>query len=292
MSNSLGDFLRARRAAVRPADVGLRVTGQRRVAGLRREEVAMLAGISTEYYLRLEQGRDRTPSAHVLDALARVLDLDPAQTSYMHRLAHPSPRRARTPRADRVGEGTLLLLRSLPAPAFVQNRHTDVLAANALAEALSPNMAAGANRLRAAFLDPADRELHDDWEEAAAAAVGQLRGAAGADPDDRRLTTLVGELSLKSEDFRRMWARHDVVRRSSGPVRMHHPRVGELELLRDKLLVAEPGDQMLVVYQALPGSPSADALTLLAGLAAATGEPPEADAAPSHEGPQPGRRRT
>jgi transcriptional regulator with XRE-family HTH domain len=251
------------------------------VPGLRREEVAILAGISTEYYLRLEQGRVRTPSANVLDALARVLSLDAEQTAYLHRLVQAHPRRAARPRPDRVAKGTLLLVNSLQMPAFIQNRYTDVLAANPSAVALSPNMAIGVNRLRAAFLDPGDRELHEDWEDSVTSAVGQLRNAAGTDPDDQRLAELVDELSVKSADFRRLWARHDVVRRSGGPARIHHPEVGDLELFREKLLVAgRPGEQMLVIYHAEPGSPSAQALALLGSVAAVPHRHPGTTARP------------
>jgi transcriptional regulator with XRE-family HTH domain len=267
-SNTLGEYLRARRERIRPEEVGLRVSGQRRTPGLRREEVAMLAGISTDYYLRLEQGRDRSPSTQVLDALADVLRLDADQTAYLHALTRPKSRRVARPRDRKVPQGTLLLLDALPMPAFVQDRYLTVLAANAMAEALSPALRPGVNRLAAAFLDPREAELYADWEQVTAAAVGQLRASMAADTDDPRLVALVGELSVKSERFRQMWARKDIARVSGGPARLHHPQVGDLELHREKLLVAGADGQMLVVYHAAPHTPSAERLALLGSLTA------------------------
>jgi transcriptional regulator with XRE-family HTH domain len=273
VSNTLGEFLRARREQMRPEDVGLSSLGHRRTPGLRREEVAMLAGISTDYYLRLEQGRDRTPSVQVIEAIGHVLGLDDDQLAYFHGLARPHPRRRTgAGKPARVPQGTLRFLHALPMPGFVQDRYLDVLAANRMALALSPNMRPGVNRLRAAFLDPAEHDLHEDWERATAAAVGQLRATLGADTDDPRMVALVGELSLKSERFRRLWARQDVVRPAGGPARLHHPEVGELVLHREKLTVAGTGDQILVVYHAEEGSTSAQALALL-GTLAATAKP-------------------
>lgn len=233
----------------------------------------MLAGISTDYYLRLEQGRDRTPSIQVLEAIARVLRLDEDQTTYLLALTRPKPRRARSARVEKVPIGTLRLLDSLPMPAFVQSRYLDVLAANTMAQALSPNMGPGVNRLRAALLDPAEADLHDDWENATAAAVGQLRATMGTEADDPRMVELVGELSMKSELFRRLWARQEVVRPSGGPARMHHPNVGDLVLHREKLNVAGTDGQVLVIYHAEQGTSSADALVLLGSIAASQGMP-------------------
>lgn len=265
--NPLGEFLRARRELIGPEDVGLPRAGLRRVPGLRREEVAMLAGISAEYYLRLEQGRDRHPSAQVLEAIAGVLRLDAEATAYLVRLAQPKPRR-RPRRRERVPVGVELLLQTINVPAFVVNKYTDVLAANPLSEALSPLMTAGVNRLIVLFTDPAAQEYHGDWEEGTAEIVAQLRGAVGADTDDPRLSGLVGELSLKSERFRKLWARHDVRRGQSDMSVIHHPRVGDLRLRREKFSIAGTDGLVLVVYHADPGSPSADALTLLGSLAA------------------------
>jgi transcriptional regulator with XRE-family HTH domain len=271
-SNALGEFLRARREQIRPEDAGLRVSGHRRTPGLRREEVAMLAGISTDYYLRLEQGRDRTPSVQVVEAIGRVLELDADEAAYLHTLARPRPKRAPRRRQEKVPPGTLRLLAALPMPAFVQDSYLNVLAANPMAQALSPSMRPGVNRLRAAFLDPGEKELHDDWDQSTAAAVGQLRAAMGTETDDPRVASLVGELSMKSDRFRRLWARQDVIRPAGGPARMHHPEVGDLELHREKLIVAGTDGQVLVIYHAGPGTPAAQALSLLGTIAASSGD--------------------
>jgi transcriptional regulator with XRE-family HTH domain len=272
--NTLGEFLRARREQLRPQDAGFAVSGHRRTPGLRREEVAMLAGISTDYYLRLEQGRDRTPSVQVTEAVSRALRLDPDEAAYLRTLARPRPRRAPRQRPEKVPPGTLRLLTALPMPAFVQDRYLNVLAANPIAQALSPNMRPGVNRLLAAFLDPAEKDLHEDWEQSTAAAVGQLRATMGAESDDPRMAALVGELSMKSDQFRRLWARQDVVRRAGGPARLRHPEVGDLELHREKLIVAGTEGQLLVIYHADPGTASAGALALLGTITASSGIPP------------------
>ncbi|GIM96565.1 helix-turn-helix domain-containing protein [Paractinoplanes toevensis] len=265
--NAIGEFLRARRALVRPEDAGVRVTGVRRVAGLRREEVAMLAGISSDYYLRLEQGRDRNPSLPVLESVARVLQLDEAATDYLIGLAAPKPRRARRPRRESVPTGIRQLLEVIGLPAFVEGRYFDVLAANALATALSPNVQPGRNRMLAVFLDPQERVLYPDWDTDTAGLVAGFRESVGTDTDDPRFVQLVGELSLASEQFRQLWARHDVQHRVGRPTRLDHPQVGELTLRREKLTVGGTAGQTLVVYHAEPGSSSAEKLTLLAAAA-------------------------
>ncbi len=266
--NGLGDYLRARRDQVRPEDVGLIAGDRRRVPGLRREELAMLAGISTDYYLRLEQGRDQHPSAQVLDALAEALQLDAEATAHLHRLARPERRRRTRPRIERVPAGITQLLGQLPLPAFVTGRYLDVLAANALATALSPHFAPGRNALRELFLDPGVRELHHDWDRATASVVGGLRARAGADPADPRMVALVGELSLCSDRFRTLWARAEVGYRSDGLNHLHHPQVGELLLRKEKLDIARTDGMQLVIYHAEPGSESAQALALLGSLTA------------------------
>ncbi|MFD4669845.1 helix-turn-helix transcriptional regulator [Lentzea sp. NPDC058450] len=265
--NALGAFLRARREQVRPEQVGLTGGSRRRTPGLRREEVATLAGISSDYYLRLEQGRDRTPSPQILDALARVLLLDEAATGYLFGLVRPRPRQARDTSAQ-VPDGTLLLLRSLTLPAFVQDRYLDVLASNPLAVALSPNLRPGVNRLLAAFLDPAEQRLHADWDRATASAVGQLRAGLGHETEDPRAVALVGELSMRSDRFRQLWARQSVVAPAGGPATLHHPDVGELRLHREKYGIAGTDGQVLVIYHPEPGTPSAESLALLGSLAA------------------------
>ncbi|MQY36357.1 hypothetical protein SRB17_43560 [Streptomyces sp. RB17] len=274
-TNALGEFLRARRALVRPEDVGLPGGGLRRVPGLRREEVAMLAGISSDYYLRLEQGRDRNPSVQVLEAIAGVLRLDADATAHLVGLARDRPssgvRSGR--RTQQVPASLLQLIDGWPRnPAYVQNRCTDCLAANALATALTPNYRPGVNLLRAVFLDPAERELRRDWEDLTEEGVAVLRSEAGADADDPRLRDLVGELSLRSERFRTLWARHEVRPRRGRVSRLTHPQVGDLDLQSDKLSVDGTDGLTLVVFHAEPGSRSAELLDILGSLAAPTGD--------------------
>ena len=263
----LGDYLRARRELVSPEDVGLPVRGNRRVAGLRREEVALLAGISPDYYLRLEQGRDRNPSHQVLEALARALLLDQVGTDYLLSLASPRPRR-RQPRKETVPQGIAQLLAVVGLPGFVEGRYFDVLASNPLAVALTPGLRVGQNRMRSIFLDPVERELMPDWEEATTTIVAGFRESVGTDLDDPMFVQLVGELSLGSERFRQLWARHDVRALQGKTVRMQHPQVGELTLRIEKLVIAGTDGQILVLYHAEPGTSSAEKLALLGSLAA------------------------
>ena len=267
-SNGLGEYLRARRELVDPAAAGLRVTGARRTPGLRREEVATLAGISADYYLRLEQGRDRNPSAQVLEALARVFGLDATATEYLLSLSAARPAAPRRPRRETVPPGIRQLLDVVALPAFVENRMFDVLAANRLATALSPATRPGENRLRSVFLDADEQDLHVDWAQAAGGMVAAFRASIGTDVEDPRIAQLVGELSLASEPFRQLWARHDVKPLAGEPARMHHPQVGLLELRREKLSIGDSGGQLLVLYHAEPGSDSARSLALLGSLAA------------------------
>lgn len=290
MSTSLGDFLRARRELVRPADVGIpEGTGVRRVPGLRREEVAMLAGISADYYLRLEQGRDRHPSPQVLEALARVLRLDDAATDHLLTLGAPAaPRRRRRPRPEVVPEGTLRLLDAIGLPAFVEGQVFDVLASNDLCRALDPSLVPGRNRLRDVFLDPAQRDLHPDWPTLLPYLVAGVR-ASGVAVDDPRLVELVGELSLASEEFRRLWARHDVRPRAGFRVAFAHPVVGLMELDCEKLAVGGTEGQTLAVYHAPPGTPTAERLALLGSLVArgaAGGETAAATTTRTHARPE------
>ena len=265
MDSDLGDFLRARRELVTPAEVGLPPgNGLRRVAGLRREEVAMLAGISAEYYLRLEQGRDRSPSAQVVDAIAGALQLDPEGTAYLMALAAPRSRRRPARRTERVPPGLDLLLQTINVPGIVFDKYGDVLAANPLARELSPDMAPGVNRLRSLFIDPTTKDRHPDWVGVTASAVAHLRAQIGAEKEDERLHTLVGELSLKSDRFRQLWARHDVRVARAGHFLIRHPRVGEMDLLIEKFSVAATDGLQALLLHAEPGTRSADALTMLA----------------------------
>jgi transcriptional regulator with XRE-family HTH domain len=229
--NRIGEFLRARRGLVRPEHAGIPVTApnRRRVTGLRREELAMLAGVLFHYYVRLEQGREQHPSDQVLEALARALRLDDDAAAHLHELARPAPRRrSRRARPERVRPGLLQMMRAWPhSPAFVTGRRMDVLAANRLASALNPGCAAGGNLARSIFLDEAAaRELCRNFEDVAAETVASLRASAGLDLDDPQLVDLVGELSLKSDLFRRLWARHDVRAKADGDKSFVHPIVG------------------------------------------------------------------
>jgi transcriptional regulator with XRE-family HTH domain len=264
-ANRLGGYLRARRALISPERAGIAPGTRRRVRGLRREEVAMLAGISADYYLRLERGRDKNPSPQVLDALARVLELSEDERVYLHALSHPVRRARPRRRTERVPARLHHLLAAVDVPAFVEGRTFDVLAANSLALALSPRLAPGQNRLRSFFLDPEEREFHEDWEGAAAGFVAAFREQIGEDAGDARAIELVGELSLASGRFRELWARHDVRRLHGGSTTVHHPILGRLALHRDKLPVE---DVILVLYYADTGTESAEKLRLLSSLAA------------------------
>ncbi|MGJ6966287.1 helix-turn-helix domain-containing protein [Streptosporangium sp. G11] len=268
----LGEFLRARRELITPEQVGLLPSGSRRTPGLRREEVAMLAGVSTDYYIRLEQGRERHPSDRVLGALSQVLNLSADATAYLHDLAHPRPRQIRAPdQPGQVKPALLRLIRSWPyTPAIVTSRWMDVLGSNQMADALYDGLDHRDNLLRLIFLNPASRRFYRDWEESARSKVAQLRALSGADLDDPYLTDLVGELSLKSTDFRRLWARHDVSTENVATRRFHHRDVGDLTLTYELFNINGALNQKLIVFQAEPGSPSAHALDLLGSLAALT----------------------
>ncbi len=265
-AGALGDYLRARREQVRPEDVGLAAGARRRVPGLRREELATLAGISSAYYLRLEQGRDTHPSAQVVDALARALRLDVKATEYLHRLAS-SPGSQPQSAGETFAIGLNHLIDQFPMPAVVASRCLDVLAANPCARALSPGFEPGRNFLRWRLLDPAARTLYVDWDEATALAVSGLRDVVGSDMSDPRSRALIDELSAGSQRFRELWARADVGYRP-GILHMRHPRVGELFLHRCSLNVPHSGGEHLLVFYAEPGSESARALDELRSLAA------------------------
>jgi transcriptional regulator with XRE-family HTH domain len=261
--NLLGSYLRARRALVTPEQAGLLTAGNRRVPGLRREEVAMLAGISADYYLRLERGRDKNPSAQVLGALARVLRLDELEQEYLLGLVAPSPRPQRRRKPERVPARLHQLLASVQVPAFVEGRAFDVLASNRLAVALSPRLQPGHNRLRSLLLDPEEQAFQQDWTRSAEGFIAAFRKSAGDDVDNPRFVELVGELALSSERFRTLWARHDVRGLDGGTTTVNHPVVGELRLHRDKLPV---DDLLLVLYYADQGSESDEKLRVLASL--------------------------
>jgi len=268
-SNALGDYLRARRGQIRPEDVGLVAGARRRVQGLRREELAIIAGISAEYYLRLEQGRDTHPSAQILDALAQALRLDIKATEYLHQLASTGTRHG-PPSAEVAVDGTDELIEQFLMPAIVVSRCLDVLAANSIARALTPSFVPGQNYLRWRLLEPAARDFFVDWDEATDVAVSGLREAAGSDPADPRLLSLVDELSAASERFRELWTRADVGYRV-GVMHMRHPEVGDLYLHRNRFNIPHAGGQHMLTYRAEPGSESAAALDALRALAAAGG---------------------
>ena len=275
-ANALGRYLRVRRALVRPDAAGVAGQGNRRVPGLRREEVAFLAGVSSDYYVRLEQGRDRHPSDQVLLAIARALQLDEDATAYLLQLAKPPSRRSkRTHRPEKVSDSIRTLISSWPlTPAYVHDKCTHILAANTLATALCHFNTPGRNAILDAFTEPEMRELRPDWDTMTARVVPHLRSIAGADTGDPRLVELVGELSLRSERFRTLWARQDVKHRATGTSLFNHPQVGPLELNYERLLI--PGSSMLalVTYHAQPGSDSEERLRLLDSITTTGPETP------------------
>lgn len=284
MRDEVRDFLASRRSRITPEQAGLPAYGgNRRVKGLRREELAMLAGVSVDYYTRLERGHLSGASDSVLDAIARALQLDEAETQHLFDLARaagPVPARARRRSSQpRVRASVQAMLDAMTgAPAVVRNDRLDILASNPLGRALYSELyrdtVRPANHARFAFLDARARDFWVDWERAANDTVGVLRAAAGRNPYDKALTALVGELSTRSEDFRTRWATHHVHLHLGGAKLINHPVVGRLELMYDTLeLPADPGLTMLV-YTAEPASPSADALTLLASWAASDSTEP------------------
>ncbi|MET0672807.1 MAG: helix-turn-helix transcriptional regulator [Microbacterium pygmaeum] len=270
------EFLSTRRDRITPDQAGLPAYGgNRRVPGLRREEVAMLAGVSVDYYTRLERGDLSGASDSVLDALARALQLDDAETAHLFDLAHtanqsPGTRRPRK-RADAIRPSIQRLLDAITdAPAMIRNNYFDYVAANDLGRALYAPMFAepAPNSARFAFLNPAAPEFYIDWEKNTQDLVATMRGEAGRNPYDRRLTDLVGELSTRSERFRTLWAAHNVRYHRTGIKRIHHPVVGDLELTYEAFdLPADPG-LSLSTYTAEPGSASADALRVLSSWVA------------------------
>ncbi|MFH7594556.1 helix-turn-helix transcriptional regulator [Streptomyces racemochromogenes] len=272
--DDLAGFLRTRRSRVDPAAVGIPTDNRRRVEGLRREEVAHLSGVSVDYYVRLEQGRATQPSDQVLDALARVLGLDDTERGHLCRLARQRRRPARTP-GGRVRPELLRVLSLIAdAPALIMNHRLDVLAGNRLAELLFGLPMPGPNIARHLFLEEAEREysLYADWENCTLDVVGHLRLAAGKHPDDPRLASLIGELAMGSERFRRLWARADVRARTHGPKAYRHPLVGPLELHQENFALPDESGAELVVLTPAPGSPAEDGLRLLAGLGADTAD--------------------
>ncbi|TQJ46424.1 helix-turn-helix transcriptional regulator [Streptomyces sp. SLBN-115] len=268
----LAAFLRTRRTRLRPEDVGLEPGPRRRVAGLRREELALLAGVSSDYYQRMEQGRDVRPSEQVLDALARALNFSAEESRHLHSLAAAARTPARAPRRyepEQVPDTTRRLLRTMPSPALVVGRYLDVLAwsrpAGALLGEFTRLPVAERNLLSLLLHPKADRTCP---ERAATVAelTAMLRAQVAADPGHPRAAELVGELAVRSDEFATLWARHDVGETTRGRMRVHHPLVGELNLDWDAYPLPGAPGPMLIVYTAVEGGPDAERLQLLAGL--------------------------
>ncbi|WP_433585675.1 helix-turn-helix transcriptional regulator [Microbacterium hydrocarbonoxydans] len=275
------EFLMSRRARVSPEDAGLNASGNRRVDGLRRSEVAAIAGVSVEYYAKLERGAIAGASASVLDALSRALQLDDAERAHLFDLARaadgiPTSGRSRGRAAKAAAPRPSLhwALDSITeAVAFVRDPQQNLVAMNALGRAFYTLVVGDGGRMpnlaRFQFLDPASHEFYPDWELMARMCVGVMRAEAGRDPHNKAMQDLVGELSTHSETFRQLWAAHDVRIHGTGTKSFRHPLVGELVLAFEELaLTAEPGNVMLI-YSAEPGSPSAERLRLLASWEAA-----------------------
>jgi transcriptional regulator with XRE-family HTH domain len=271
-STELGRFLRARRTQLTPAEVGFAPgAGVRRTPGLRREEVAALAGVSVDYYTRLERGRESRPSLAVVEALGRALKLDEDEQGHLRNLAVRAARHAPVPPAApsrSVSPKVKLLLENLrPSPAYITNRTLDLLACNPGALALYAGIedwpVKQRNLARFLFLHPAARDLYTDWDTQVRGCVARLRALAGTDPDAPDLTQLAGELLLKSPEFARLWERYDVTGHSFGRKTFHHPEVGDLTLgYQSMRLEGSPGHR-LVTYYAEPGTPEHDAMVLL-----------------------------
>jgi transcriptional regulator with XRE-family HTH domain len=275
--SEIREFLTTRRARITPQEAGLPVFGgTRRVPGLRREEAAMLAGVSVDYYTKMERGNLRGVSEGVLDALARGLKLDEAERVHLFELARaagPMPRRRRRPAPQRVRPEVQWTLDAITgAAAFVGNERLDILAANELGRALFSELYAAparpVNHARFVFLHARAEAFYDDWEKAAGETVAILRTAAGRDPSDRDLSDLVGELATQSEAFRTRWAAHDVRFHDAGVKHFHHPVVGEISLSFNRLDLAADHGLTLFTYAAEPGTRSEEALNLLGSWAA------------------------
>lgn len=272
------DFLRTRRERVTPQQVGLPdFGGARRVKGLRREELALIAGMSVDYYIRLERGNLTGVSESVLESLSRALRLDDAEHAHLFDLArvqNASASTRRKPPTSKVRPNVQRMLDGMTMPAWVRNGRSDFLAGNALARALySPlflDPAGTPNTARFAFLDPRGQEFWRDWDVVASDMVAVLRAEAARQPYDKGLTDLIGELSTRSEAFRQRWAAHGVMRHLNGEKRVHHPEVGDLDLTYETMELATDTGLTLIAYGTEPGSPSEERLQLLANLAATT----------------------
>ncbi|MER8002131.1 helix-turn-helix transcriptional regulator [Streptomyces sp. NPDC095613] len=277
-------FLKSRRAKITPEQAGLPVYGQRRVPGLRRGEVAMLAGVSVEYYTRLERGNLAGASDSVLDALTQALRLDDTERDHLYALARAAgtcpARGRRRPKKTTVRPSLLRIVEGLhDQPAYVRNHRMDILAANPLARALHCELfeSEPVNTCRFVFLDPRATRLYPDWERVAREGVGVLRVEVAKNPYDRELSNLIGELSTRSDAFRTMWGAHDVHVFTAGTKRFLHPAVGEMELVHESLDLPCDDGLSITVYSADPGTPAADGLKLLASWAASQQQEPAAE---------------
>jgi transcriptional regulator with XRE-family HTH domain len=272
-------FLTSRRAKISPERAGIPAYGSRRVAGLRRGEVAALAGVSVEYYIRLERGNLTGVSDSVLDAVARALQLDETESAHLRHLARAAGSQPARPRGRRTGGPEVrpairrLLDAMTGAPAILRDFRFDILAVNPLGRALYAPMFAGSpalpvNTMRFTFLDPQAQAFYPEWAQIARSAVGALHIAAAQHPNDQQLMSLIGELSMRSDNFRTWWASQDVFMHRHGVKRFRHPGIGELELTYEGLELSGERDLTIVTYSAEPGTPSDDGLHLLATWAA------------------------
>jgi transcriptional regulator with XRE-family HTH domain len=285
-TNDIAEFLTSRRAKITPEQADLPTYGKRRVPGLRREEVASLAGVSIDYYRRLERGDVSGVSDGVLEALARALHLDDAERAHLYdlaRAANPTAPRPRHPRRQRVRPAVQRILDSMGTPALVRNARVDYLTANRLGRALYAPLFESreqpANSARFTFLDPAAVDFYSDWDRVASDLVAHLRSEAGRNPYDRGLSDLVGELSTRSEEFRSRWAAHNVRFHRTGAKRIHHPLVGDLDLSYETMELSADAGLNLTVYTAEAESASQQALDLLASWTATLAEEQQGRAA-------------
>ncbi len=289
-AGELGEFLRSRRAELTPEDVGITSYGARRVPGLRREELAQLAGVSATYYTRLEQGQSTNASEAVIDSIARALNLNDDERLHLHDLARPAPgRRRRAAKPDRARPGTVRLINAMSAvPAVVMGRRNEVLAWNPLGHLLlaghldfdAPQRPADRpNLTRMLFLDPHTRELYRNWSAEATMAVASMRFVAAQFRDDRELAELIGELIVNSPDFATLWAKHPVQKCTSGVKQFRHPEVGDFDLGFEVLHLPDANGQRLMTHTAEPASPAESALALLRSASTTTGTSLERQAA-------------
>jgi transcriptional regulator with XRE-family HTH domain len=280
-TSDIAEFLTTRRARITPEQAGLPSYGRRRVKGLRREEVASLAGVSVEYYKRLERGNVSGASELVLEGLARALQLDDAERAHLFdlvRAANPVTPKRRRPVKHRIRPVVQRILDQITAPATVRNARLDYAGANPLGRALyAPvfdSREQPANSARFTFLDPAAADFYPEWEHVASELVAHLRSEAGRNPYDRQLSDLVGELSTRSDEFRVRWAAHNVRFHRTGTKRVHHPVVGDLDLSYETMELSADDGLTVAIFTAEPGSASQQALDLLASWTA-TPEPTE-----------------